>query len=194
VTNGQTTVSGTTVTGTGVPVVNANTVGVASSEYVNPNTTAAYEYGFVGGLGVKGLEVSYFKSANQDFANTWANGAVKAEAKNYGAKYNFGDFTVGANKKVYNPEAATLIETKETAYSAAVAVNKDLSVGLLYAKAAANGAGATNAGVEQKLKAINVGYNLGPVALAVGYAKNTDAQGTAGADNDQFMIRLLGAF
>ena len=193
VTNTQA-VSGSTVAGTGIPVVNANTVGTASSEAVNENTTAAYEYGFVGGLGVKGLEVAYFKSANNDFANTWANGAVKAEAKNYGVKYNFGTFTVGANKKKYNPEAATLIQTEETAYAAAVAVNNQLSLGVLYAKAEANGAGATNAATEQKIKAINLGYNLGPVALAAGYAKNVDTNGVAGADNDIFMIRLLGAF
>jgi len=187
--------TGTTVTGTGVPVVNASLVGNAGSEAVNDNTTAAYEYGFVGDLGVKGLTAHYFKSANQDFANTWTNGATKAEAKNYGAKYNFGDFTVGANKKVYNPEAATMIETKEVAYAAAIAINKELTVGALYGKAEqAGGAGVVGAGVEQKIKAINVGYNLGPVALAAGYAKNTDAQGQAGADNDVFMIRLLGAF
>jgi len=188
------TLLGSTVVGTGVPVVNANTVGTASSEAVNPNSTAAYEYGFVGGLGVKGLEVAYFKSANNDFANTWANGAVKAEAKNYGAKYNFGTFTVGANKKIHNAEAASLIEFEETAYSAAVAINNQLSVGVLMAKAETNGAGSTNPTVDQKIKAINLGYNLGPVALAAGYAKNTDAQGNAGADNDIFMIRLLGAF
>ena len=187
--------TGTTVTGTGVPVVNASSVGNAASEAVNDNTTAAYEYGFVGDLGVKGLTAHYFKSANQDFANTWTQGATKAEAKNYGAKYNFGDFTVGANKKVYNPEAATMIETKEVAYAAAIAINKDLTVGALYGKAEqAGGAGVVGAGVEQTIKAINVGYNLGPVALAAGYAKNTDAQGQAGAENDVFMIRLLGAF
>lgn len=187
--------TGTTVAGTGVPVVNASLVGNAASEAVNDNTTAAYEYGFVGDLGVKGLTAHYFKSANQDFANVWANGAVKAEAKNYGAKYNFGDFTVGANKKVYNPEAATMIETKEVAYAAAIAINKELTVGALYGKAEqTGGAGVVGAGVEQKIKAINLGYNLGPVALAAGYAKNTDAQGQAGADNDVFMIRLLGAF
>jgi predicted porin len=88
-----------------------------------------------------------------------------------------------------------LIENTETAYSAAVAINKDLSVGALYAKAEqSGGSGATNTTVDQKIKGINVGYNLGPVALAAGYAKNTDALGVAGADNDIFMIRLLGAF
>jgi len=187
--------TGATVTGTGVPVVSETTTGVGASEAVNDNTTSAYEYGFVGSLGVKGLEVSYFKSANDNFANTWQNLAVKSEAQNMGVKYNFGSFTVGANKKVYNPEAATLIETTEKAYAAAYAVNKDLSVGLLYGKAEqAGGAGVVGAGVEQKIKAVNLGYNLGPVALAAGYAKNSDAQGQAGADNDIFMIRLLGAF
>jgi hypothetical protein len=187
--------TGATVIGTGVPVVSETTTGVGASEASNDNTTAAYEYGFVGDFGIKGLELSYFKSANNDFANTWANGATKAEAKNMGVKYNFGDFTVGINKKVYNPEAATLIETTEKAMAAAYAVNKDLSVGLLYGKAEqAGGAGVVGAGVEQKIKAVNLGYNLGPVALAAGYAKNTDAQGQTGADNDIFMIRLLGAF
>jgi hypothetical protein len=187
--------SGVTVAGTGVPVVNASTVGVASSESVNPNTTSAYEYGFVGDLGVKGLTAHYFKSANDDLANTWGNTAVSAEAKNYGVRYNFGQFTAGANKKKYNPEAATLIENTETAYAVAFAVNKDLSIGGLYAKAEQDGgAGATNKTVEQKIKAINLGYNLGPVALAAGYAKNKDTNGVSGADNDIFMIRLLGAF
>jgi hypothetical protein len=190
-----TSTNGTTNAGSGALVVNASSVGVAASENVNPNTTAAYEYGFVGDLGVKGLTAHYFKSANDDYALVWNQGAVKAEAKNYGARYNFGTFTVGANKKKYNPEAGTLIENTETAYAAAVAINKDLSVGALYAKAEqAGGSGATNTTVEQKIKGINVGYNLGPVALAAGYAKNTDTNGVQGADNDIFMIRLLGAF
>jgi len=143
--------TGATVTGTGVPVVDETTTGVGASEASNDNTTAAYEYGFVGDFGIKGLELHYFKSANNDFANTWVNGAVKAEAKNMGVKYNFGDFTVGINKKVYNPEAATLIENTEKAMAAAYAVNKDLSLGLLYGKAeSAGGAGVVGAGVEQK--------------------------------------------
>ena len=175
--------------GTGVVLVNANETGTASSEAVNPNTTSAYEYGFVGNLTVNGLQVHYFKAKNDDFASVWANGAVSAESKNYGVRYNFGQFSLGANKKVYNSEAATLTETTETAYAAAYAVNKDLSIGVIKAKADRN-----TSGIDQNVKGINLGYNLGPVALAAGYAKTTDALGTAGADNDVFMIRLLGAF
>jgi Gram-negative porin len=173
----------------GTTPTSANVVGVASSEAVNPNTTAAYEYGFVGDLTVKGLQVHYFKSANQDFAQTWNTGAVKAEAKNYGVKYNFGEFTLGANKKVYNSEAATLTETTETAFAAAYAVNKDLTIGVIKAKAENTGSA-----IDHTVKGINLGYALGPVNLAVGYARNTDALGVAGADNDVFMARLIGAF
>jgi len=186
---GAATVSGSISTTDQITVTGPNFVGNASSEAVNPNTTAAYEYGFVGDLGVKGLQAHYFKSANQDYAVAWPTGAVKAEAKNYGVRYNFGDFSAGANKKKYNSEAATLTETIETAYAIAYAVNKDLSIGVLKAKA-----DQSTSGIDHTIKAVNLGYNLGPVALAAGYAKNKDAQGNAGADNDVFMVRLLGAF
>jgi hypothetical protein len=171
-------------------VVDADTTGVASSEAVNPQTTTAYEYGFVGDLGVKGLQAHYFKAANTDYTMTWTNGAVKAEAKNYGVRYNFGQFTAGANRKVYNSETATLAETTETAYAVAYAVNNNLSIGVIKAEADRN----TASTADQTVKGINLGYNLGPVALAAGYAKTKDALGQAGADNDVFMIRLLGAF
>jgi hypothetical protein len=188
-TQGAATTGGTTPTDQ-VTVTLADTAGNAASEAVNPNTTSAYEYGFVGDLGVKGLQAHYFKSANDNFALTWNNGAVKAEAKNYGVRYNFGQITAGANKKVYNSEAATLAETTETAYAIAYAVDKDLSIGVIRAEADRN----TASTADQTVKGINLGYNLGPVALAAGYAKTKDALGIAGADNDVFMIRLLGAF
>jgi hypothetical protein len=47
---------------------------------------------------------------------------------------------------------------------------------------------------KQKLTAIQLGYNLGPVALTVGVAKNDDIGGVNGADSDVIMTRLVGAF
>jgi hypothetical protein len=189
----------TTVTG------NNGTSSLANSEYVNENTTGAYEAGFVGDLGVKGLTAHYFQNKNSDFVT--ATNTVKAEGKNYGIKYNFGQFTVAANKKLHQAESiaassttAAVGEITEKAFAAAYAVNKDLSVGVLVAKAdrPANTASSTNAvqstGGTQTLKAINIGYNLGPVALAAAYATNDDAQGVSGADDKQFMLRLIGAF
>ena len=176
---------------------------LANSEYVNENSTGAYEAGFVGDLGVKGLTAHYFQNKNSDFV-TAAN-TVKAEGKNYGIKYNFGQFTVAANKKLHQAESvalgsatAAVGEVTEKAFAAAYAVNKDLSVGVLYAKASRPGNSAGDvvqaSSGDQKLKAINIGYNLGPVALAAAYATNDDAQGAVGADDKQFMLRLIGAF
>ena len=183
---------------------NGAVAALANSEYVNENTTSAYEAGFVGDLGVKGLTAHYFQNKNSDYVV--ATNTVKAEGKNYGIKYNFGQFTVAANKKLHQAESvapnsstAAVGEISEKAFAAAYAVNKDLSVGVLYAKAerpgsTVSGPAVQNATGTQKLKAINIGYNLGPVALAAAYATNDDAQGVAGADDKQFMIRLIGAF
>ena len=167
---------------------NADLAGNAGSEAVNPNTTSAYEYGFVGNLTVNGLQVHYFKAKNDDFAI--ATNTVGAESKNYGVRYNFGQFSLGANKKVYNSEGTSLAETTETAFAAAYAINNNLSIGVIKAEADRN----TACTADQTVKGINLGYNLGPVALAAGYAKTSDALGVAGVDNDVFMIRLLGAF
>ena len=177
---------------------------VGNSEYVNENNTSAYEYGFLGDLGVKGLQVHYFKNKNSDIVTAGNN--VVAEGKNYGIKYNFGEFTVAANKKVSQAEtvnnATTGVgEINERAFAASYAVNKDLSVGLLYAKADRDNPTGSNIATAtrrdtgtQTLKAINIGYNLGPVALAAAYATNDNAQGKEGADDKQYMVRLIGAF
>jgi hypothetical protein len=177
------------------------TPALGNSEYVNENTTGAYEAGFLGDFGVKGLTVHYFQNANSDFVT--ATNTVKAEGKNYGIKYNFGQFTVAANKKLHQAETVSTTsgvgEIDEKAYAASYAVNSNLSVGLLYAVADRDNAKANTGAVEsstgkQKLKAINIGYNLGPVSLAAAYAQNNDAQGVQGADDKQYMLRLIGAF
>ena len=174
---------------------------LGNSEYVNENTTGAYEAGFLGDFGVKGLQVHYFQNKNSDFVT--ATNTVKAEGKNYGIKYNMGQFTVAANKKLHQAEtvatAAGVGEIDEKAFAASYAVDANLSIGLLYAKADRDNNKANVGAVEsstgtQKLKAIQVGYNLGPVALSAAYATNDNAQGVVGADDKQYMLRLIGAF
>jgi len=181
-----------------------STVGSGASEnLLENNQESGYEYGFTGGFGVKGLNTYYFKSAAKIETNNATNAlaTTKAEAKSWGANYNFGQFTVGYADKTHNngtgSEVATNITTasmavgehKEKHYGAAYAVNKDMTVGLLYAKAEVAGSS-----VDSKLKGINIGYNLGPVNATVGYAKTADVNGTAGSDVEVGMIRLIGAF
>jgi hypothetical protein len=171
-----------------------NNAAPGQSEDVANDTKAAYEYGFLGDLGVKGLEAYYFKNKETD---TVGASAAKAEGKSWGAKYNVGQVSVGYADKKYNPAttAALLYEVKEKHYGVAYAVNKDITVGALYAKATVEGGGrATTQTETQKVKAIQLGYALGPVDLTASYAKNTDMLGVSGNDTDAAMIRFIGKF
>jgi hypothetical protein len=175
-----------------------STIGSGASEnLLENNQESGYEYGFVGGLGVKGLNAYYFKSAAQQETGA----TTKAEAKSWGANYNFGQFTVGYADKTHNLGAGSEVQTnvtlasmvagehKEKHYGAAYAVNQQMTVGLLYAKAEVAGSS-----VETKLKGINIGYNLGPVNATIGYAETDSVNGTADNDVKVGMIRLIGAF
>ena len=172
-----------------------NNAGPAASEDVVNETKGAYEYGFVGDLGVKGLEAYYFKNNETDTETDKVN---KAQATSWGAKYNMGQISFGYADKNYNAAGATKSETNEKHYGVAYAVNKDVTVGLLYAKANVDGAtSATKSQYStgtQKVKAIQLGYALGPVDLTASYAKNTDMLGVANNDSDTAMIRFIGKF
>jgi hypothetical protein len=183
------------VTAGALSTTSGDTSGVGGSESVSPNSTTAYEIGFVGDLGVKGLTIHAFKNKNDDFVTV--TNQVEAEATNMGVKYNFGQVTVGLNRKQHTAESTTTVkaangEITEKAISAAYAVNKDLTVGLLYAKADQEGTDGSL--VDQKIKAINIGYALGPIDVAVGYAKNSDQNSIAGADTDHFIARMITRF
>jgi len=170
------------------------TSGSGSSEaFTETNEKSAYEISFVGDLGVSGLTVDYFKSKQNQMS---AASVEKARGENIGIRYNTGALTIGAARKIWNDDASTLKEITEKNYGIAYAVNKDVTVGLLHATAKGNVSGVqTSSGLEtQKLTAIQMGYNLGPVALTVGVARNTDLNGVNGQDSDMIMTRLIGAF
>jgi len=187
----------TTINQTAASTITSTIGSGASENLLENNQESGYEYGFVGDLGVKGLNAYYFKSAAQQETGA----TTKAEAKSWGANYNFGQFTVGYADKTHNLGAGSEVQTnvttavmaagehKEKHYGAAYAVDKNMTVGLLYAKAEVAGSS-----VETKLKGINIGYNLGPVNATIGYAQTSDVNGTAGNDVNVGMIRLIGAF
>ena len=163
------------------------TTGAGSSEGLTENDEeSAYEVGFVGDLGVKGLNVALFKAEQRKKPGQ----AIKEEGQYLGASYTAGAITAGVTRREYNPDAVTTkIENKETHYGLTYAVSPALSVNAVYGKV-----DVTNAAADQKIKMIQVGYNLGPVALVAGFAKNEDIGGVVGNDSDVFMTRLLTAF
>jgi len=157
----------------------------------NKDRGSAYEIGFVGGLGVKGLNVHAFK--NKEKGNKGSlNALTGLEGTNYGVSYNFGQFTVGADKKKAEGKNATVdtdTTTKQTTYGLAYAITPTLTLGASYAKADTSGKT-----VDEKAKTIALGYNLGPVVAEVQYGQFENAKGVANADSDVFFARLLTKF
>ena len=163
----------------------------AATTVTNLDRASAYEIGFVGDLGVKGLNVHAFK--NKEKSNLGSlNVATGLEGTNYGVSYNFGQFTVGADKKksTGNYSATnTNLETKQNTFGAAFAITPTLTLGASYAKAETS-----TQTIDEKAKTVALGYNLGPVVAEVQYGQFENVLNVAGADSDVFFARLLTKF
>jgi hypothetical protein len=159
------------------------------------NSTGGYEVGFTGNLGVAGLNTYAFKqSTSSPVTGSTGQNTVKAEVKNFGASYSVGQISAGYERTVHQGKSTTLgnREITENGYGVAYAITKDLSIQGHLTKAKQDGAAA-----ESEVKSIQLGYNLGPVALVVGYGEGENVNGTAGIANQVDgvgFVRLLGAF
>jgi hypothetical protein len=150
-------------------------------------TQSAYELGFVGDLGVKGLSTHLFYN-KREALTTAADQDVKG--MNIGASYNVGQFTGGVNRK--KVDTATIgIENKQMEYSVAYAATKELSVALNYSKAEQDGKV-----TDEKVKSIAVGYNMGPVVLVGQYGKVDGKEGlvATSAEGDVLYLQLSTKF
>ena len=161
----------------------------------NTDRSSAYEIGFAGNLGVKGLNVHYF--TNKEKASPGSVNVNKSLAGvNYGVSYNFGQFTFGVDKKTsegkYTTAADVNSETDQIAYGLAFAITPTLTLGANYAKADTQNV--STAVVDDKFKGIALGYNLGPVVAEAQYGQYANAKGVDGADSDVYYARLSTKF
>jgi len=154
---------------------------------------SSYEFTLLGSntFGVKGLTVnaSYNKeerskqivpSMGSGTANN-AAGANDTVGKSYGVGYNFGTFAIGYDRLSDVRGAITSTRTEETTdqYGVTFAATKDITLGALMYKTKKEGDPD-----KEKVKALQVGYNLGPVTAIlsgskvenVGYGANQDAE------------------
>ena len=161
-----------------------------SEETQRDNATGGYEVGFTGNLGVAGLNTYAFK---QETSSPIAGNTVKGEVKNFGISYNVGQISAGYERTVHQGKSTSLVrEITENGYGVAYAITKDLSIQGNITKAKQDGAAA-----EAEVKSIQLGYNLGPVALVVGYGEGENLNGATGIANQVDgvgFVRLLGAF
>ena len=158
------------------------------------SSTGGYEVGFTGNLGVAGLSTYVFKQETKT-PITGASGQnpTKAEVKNFGISYSVGQISAGYERTVHQGKSTSLVkEITENGYGVAYAITKDLSIQGHLTKAKQDGAAA-----EAEVKSIQLGYNLGPVALVVGYGEGENINGATAVTNQVdgvAFVRLLGAF
>jgi hypothetical protein len=162
-----------------------------SEELQRDNATGGYEVGFTGNLGVPGLNTYVFKQAT---SSPIVGNTKKAEVKNLGLSYTVGGISAGYERTVHNGKNTTLgnNDITENGFGVAFAISKDLSIQGHYTKAKLEGAAA-----ESKVQSIQLGYNLGPVALVVGYGEGENVNGATAVANQVDGVgfaRLLTAF
>jgi hypothetical protein len=149
-----------------------------------------------GDLGVKGLDAFvYMGKAESDTPGT-AGATNDLEGRKFGLSYNFGQFSLAASQS--KVESETSIEAKTNSFGAALAVNKEVTLGLIYSKTEADATlptGAATPGLpEEKLKSVNIGYNLGPVVMNTMYVDGSDVNNTAGNDVKALHINFTTKF
>ena len=156
------------------------------------NRNSAYEYGIVGAdtFGVKGLGLAYFKNKE---GKTFTDSAAGLEGTMYQASYSAQGVTGGYSIHKQNRTAATTTadqELKMQTIALTYAATKDITVGLTQLKTTSEATGA----VDEKIRSLQVGYNLGPVSLIVSASKAEDIAHTAGNDADELGVRLSTKF
>jgi hypothetical protein len=152
---------------------------------------SAYEIGFAGDLGVKGLNAFYF--LNQEQKRNADSSKIKGHT--YGASYNFGQVTIGADYKsstigatAGSAEAGDEITQKS--FGIGYAVTPLLSVGATRSKAEGSDAGEAS----ETVTTLAIGYNLGALSTDLTYATVSDYAGTAGNDAKTLTARIAAKF
>ena len=174
---------------------NSNTAGTddgdSAVQAAESTSKSAYEIGFAGDLGVKGLNAFYYTNEEKK-----RDGATfKGKGHTYGASYNFGQVTAGYDYKqstilaaAGSAEAGDKI--KQHSFGIGFAATKDISIGATYSKAEPSDAGEP----DEKVKLIAIGYSLGALATDLTYAKVENYAGTANNDGKTITARIRANF
>jgi len=147
-----------------------------------------------GDMGVKGLDAFVYRGV-QDTDTPGTTGLTEdVTGTKYGLSYNFGQFSVAASRSQVTSIAD--VEGKTTSLGAAFAVNKELTIGLIHSKTSADGTTTTAkaATPDEKLKAINIGYNLGPVVANAILVDSENVGGVRATDPRVFFVNLTTKF
>ena len=181
--------------------------GDMNAQLANSGANSSYEIGINGAntFGVKGLTVVAFYNS---MAKTGAAHAGDIVGKQYGVGYNFGQFAIGIDKLIDENQNVVAAapgnamgedgngikrDTRRIALS--YAVTPTFTVALVEAKTDASGrlvTAATGFNGTETVRALQAGYNLGPVAVTASHNRFTGLAGRTGTvANDDGSLSIL---
>ena len=167
-------------------------IGVTYAAGADDNGSSTYDKGgssteivIKGNFGVEGLSVLVGQNENVEDTATGEDDKIRK----YGATYNFGQFSIGAQKGTVDSGAGANTKTTNTSYGATFAANDNLSVGLYIGKSDKEGQAS-----DEESKMIQIGYNLGGIGLEIGHMQLENFAYAAGDDADITFIRTIQKF
>jgi hypothetical protein len=145
---------------------------------------------YKGSLGVDGLSIL---AGIEKGDGTGAQ--EDAKNKQYGAAYNFGQFTVGVERQDTENAAAAAaqVELESTTFAATFSATDNLSIGL-YMTETEESIGGTASADDEEIKMVQVGYNLAGLGFSLSYAEVENVSNVNGTDGEQFQIRTIQKF
>ena len=159
-----------------------------SDSGIDNSGQSATELLYAGSLGVAGLNVQVGHVIETQKNDGGAVGDGKLTK--FGAAYNFGQITVGADQQKYDNGAVANSDTKSTRLAVVFAVNDAIKLGARYTKTDIDGTTA-----DEKLKTIEIGYNLGGLGIELSYGQGENLGGSSTAtDIDVVQLRTRQAF
>ena len=149
---------------------------------------SGYEIGFRGDLGVKNLDAALFYNTTNTQEPGVATKTSDIKGKLVAAKYTLPMNLTVAGEHSTNT-ANTGVDTKTKSAGLSYAINKDVTVGYVYAKTTAD-----LQVINEKIQSVNLGYSLGPVVANLQVTKGENIGYTAASDGDSAYISLTTKF
>ena len=179
-------------------VHNSSTAIAAEPTQTRGTPESAYELGFRGDLGVKGLTAMAFYNKQDRMDSVTTKNDMKGQR--YAATYVTGPFSIAADYAkvdgVPTGQSATLglagedIKSKSIGLGYAITPNLSASItrGTSELSSANIVTGRTVA--KEEIDMIALGYSLGPVAIQAQYKQADNVAGYSGADVDVFAVKV----
>jgi hypothetical protein len=175
---------------------NSSSAAAAEPAITRGAAESAYELGFRGDLGVKGLTAMAFINKS-DKKDTVATGGDE-KGQRIAVVYTTGPFSIAgdyAKVEGVNTGIATVAnvageEIKSKSIGLGYAITPNLTASYTRAEAEPKAVVANRTNADEEIDVIALGYSLGPVAISAQYKQTDNVAGYKGADVEAFAVRV----